>query len=69
MRQNYGSGFKTISKSYRKNADHVLGQSAADEKAEHTWKHVSILRRPGMHLNVIKLTLNPAMRGNTAIAC
>ena len=33
-------------------------KARTDEKAEHTWEYVSILKR---------LVVNPAMRGNTLI--
>jgi len=42
-------------------------KARTDEKAEHTWEYVSILKRPATHLYKYNLTGSPAMRGNAVI--
>jgi hypothetical protein len=42
-------------------------KAQADEKAQHTWEYVSILKRLVMHLSVIELAQIP-LRGATQLS-
>jgi len=42
-------------------------KAQADEKAQHTWEYVSILKRSVMHLSVIELLRIP-LRGATQLS-